>query len=37
LAIVSPAAINPDTPIAKSIRAAECAVNSWYDTQKLAA
>src|SRR3954453_2393772 len=37
LAIVSPAAIVPELPIAKSIRAAECAVNSWYDTQKLAA
>ena len=37
LAIVSPAAINPELPIAKSIRAAECAVNSWYDNQKLAA
>jgi hypothetical protein len=37
LAIVSPAAIDPELPIAKSIRAAECAVNSWYDTQKLAA
>ena len=37
LAIVSPAAINPELPITKSIRAAECAVNSWYDNQKLAA
>ena len=37
LAIVSPAAINPELPIVKSIRAAECAVNSWYENQKLAA
>jgi hypothetical protein len=37
LAIVSPAAINPELPFTKSIRAAQCAVNSWYDTQKLAA
>src|SRR4029077_10064542 len=33
LAIISPAPINPEFPIAKSIRAAECAVSSWYDTQ----
>ena len=37
LAIVSPAAICPELPLAKSIRAAETAVNNWYDHAKLAA
>jgi hypothetical protein len=31
--MILPAAIKPELPIAKSIRAAESAVNSWYDTQ----
>ena len=37
LAIISPAAINPELPMAKSIRAAETAVNNWYEHAKLAA
>jgi hypothetical protein len=37
LAIISPGAINSVLPIAKSIRAAEVAVNNWYDNEKLAA
>jgi hypothetical protein len=37
LAVISPNAINRDLPIAKSIRAAELAVNNWYDNEKLAA
>jgi len=37
LAIISPAAINCELPIAKSIRAAEVVVNQWYDNEKLAA
>jgi hypothetical protein len=37
LAIISPRATNPELPIAKSIRAAEAAVNSWYQQEKLAA
>jgi hypothetical protein len=37
LAIISPAATNPELPIAKSIRAAETAINNWYDHEKLAA
>src|SRR4249920_4267440 len=35
LAIISPGAANPHLPIAKSIRAAEAAVNSWYQQEKL--
>jgi hypothetical protein len=31
LAVISPSAANQQLPIAKSIRAAEVAVNQWYD------
>jgi hypothetical protein len=37
LAIISPRATNPELPIAKSIRAAETAINNWYEHAKLAA
>jgi len=37
LAIISPDASYRELPIAKSIRAAEVAVNTWYDNEKLAA
>jgi hypothetical protein len=37
LAIISPAATNPQLPMAKSIRAAEAAINTWYEHAKLAA
>jgi len=37
LAVISPAAIPCERPIVKSIRAAEAAVNQWYDNEKLAA
>ena len=37
LAIISPRAANPELPMAKSIRAAETAVNKWYQHAKLAA
>jgi len=37
LAIISPAAANPALPMARSIRAAETAINKWYDHEKLAA
>ena len=37
LAIVSPAATTPQLPMAKAIRAAETAVNTWYDHAKIAA
>jgi len=37
LAVISPAAIHCERPIVKSIRAAEAAVNQWYDNEKLAA
>ena len=37
LATISPGAANPELPIAKSIRAAEIAVNKWYQHEKLAA
>ncbi len=37
LAVISPAATNQQSPIVKSIRAAEVAVNKWYDNEKLAA
>src|ERR1700688_2527078 len=34
LAIISPAATNPTVPMAKSIQAAETAVNNWYQNEK---
>jgi hypothetical protein len=34
---VSPGAANPELPMAKSIRAAETAINKWYQHEKLAA
>src|SRR5262245_470837 len=37
LAVISPAAIHCERPIVKYIRAAEAAVNQWYDNEKLAA
>jgi hypothetical protein len=37
LALISPRAANPQLPMAKSIRAAETAVNKWYQHEKLAA
>ena len=37
LAIISPVATNPQLPMAKSIRAAEAAINTWYEHAKLAA
>jgi hypothetical protein len=37
LAIVSPAATTPQLPMAKAVRAAENAVNTWYDHAKVAA
>lgn len=37
LAIVSPAATTPQLPMANAIRAAETAVNAWYDHAKVAA
>ena len=37
LAIISPGAANPELPMAKSIRAAETAINKWYQHEKLAA
>jgi hypothetical protein len=37
LAIISPPATRPQLPMAKSIRAAETAVNNWYEHAKLAA
>ena len=37
LAMISPHPVDPDIPIAKSIRAAERAVNTWYDKANLAA
>ena len=37
LAIISPSAANPELPIAKSIRAAETAVNKWYQHETMAA
>jgi hypothetical protein len=37
LALISPAATHPELPLAKSIRAAETAVNNWYEHAKLAA
>jgi hypothetical protein len=37
LAGISPDAANAHLPIARSIRAAEAALNTWYEQQKLAA
>jgi hypothetical protein len=37
LAIFSPAAKGPQLPLAKSIRAAETALNNWYQHEKIAA
>jgi hypothetical protein len=37
LAIISPAAGLPQSPMAKSIRAAETAVNNWHQHEKIAA
>jgi hypothetical protein len=37
LAIISPGVANPKLPMAKSIRAAEAAVNNWYQDEKIAA
>jgi hypothetical protein len=34
-AIISPGAVNLRLPMAKSIRAAETAVNNWYHHEKL--
>jgi len=37
LALISPDAANANTPIARSIRAAEAALNIWYDQGNLVA
>jgi hypothetical protein len=37
LALISPDAANANTPIAQSIRAAEAALNTWYDKENLVA
>jgi DNA-binding PadR family transcriptional regulator len=37
LAIISSIAPDPELPMAKSIRAAETAINNWYEQEKLAA
>jgi hypothetical protein len=37
MAVISPAAINLDLPMAKSIRAAETALDKWYQHEKIAA
>jgi hypothetical protein len=37
LAMISPNTANANAPVAKSIRAAEAALNSWYDQGTLAA
>ena len=37
LAMISPSVANPKIPMAKSIRAAETAVNNWYQNEKIAA
>jgi len=37
LGMISPHPVDADIPIAKSIRAAERAVNTWYDKANLAA
>ncbi|MBO0718232.1 MAG: hypothetical protein J2P55_12960 [Rhizobiales bacterium] len=37
LAVISPDAANPNSPVARSIHAAEAALNTWYDKESLAA
>ena len=37
LAVISPNGANASAPLARSIRAAEAALNSWYDQEKVAA
>jgi hypothetical protein len=37
LAVIAPAATTSALPIAKSIRAAEAAINTWYNHAKIAA
>jgi len=37
LAVISPDAANVNLPLARSIRAAEAALNTWYDKANLAA
>ena len=37
LALISPGVTSPQLPMAKSIRAAETAVNNWYQNDKIAA
>ena len=37
LAVISPDAANANIPLARSIRAAEAALNTWYDKENLAA
>jgi hypothetical protein len=37
LAFISPGVASPQLPMAKSIRAAETAVNNWYQNEKIAA
>jgi hypothetical protein len=37
LAVISPDAANANSPVARSIRAAEAALNTWYDRANLAA
>src|SRR5262249_46260866 len=37
LAVISPDAANANLPLARPIRAAEAAPNTWYDKAKLAA
>jgi DNA-binding HxlR family transcriptional regulator len=37
LAVISPDAVNANMPLARSIRAAEAALNTWYDKENLAA
>src|SRR5215831_6518475 len=37
LAVISPDAANTNLPLARSIRAAEAALNTWYDKANLAA
>jgi hypothetical protein len=37
LAVISPDAANANIPLVRSIRAAEVALNTWYDKENLAA
>jgi len=37
LAVISPHAVNANLPVSRSIRAAEAALNTWYDQQKIVA